>query len=102
MLHMDNDLAGRHYAVHKEKPFFNDLVKYITSAPIVAAVLVGDNAVEAIRKLMGPTDPAKAETGTIRGDFGLDIENNSIHGSDSNETAAKEISLFFKDNEIFA
>ena len=102
MLHMDKELAGRHYEAHTEKPFFEGLVKYITSAPIVAAVLEGENAVDAIRKVMGPTDPAKAEAGTIRGDFGLDIENNSIHGSDSKETAMREISLFFRDDEVFA
>jgi nucleoside-diphosphate kinase len=101
MLHLDRQLAERHYAVHKEKPFFEGLVSYITSAPIVAAVFTGDNAVEAIRKLMGPTDPAKAEAGTIRGDFGVDIEHNSIHGSDSPKTAGQEISLFFGEGEIF-
>jgi nucleoside-diphosphate kinase len=101
MLHLDRELAGRHYAVHKEKPFFEGLVSYITSAPIVAAVFSGDNAVAAIRKLMGPTDPAKAEAGTIRGDFGVDIEHNSIHGSDSPQTAEQEIKLFFGEGEIF-
>lgn len=102
MLHMDRALAERHYAVHREKPFFEDLVKYITSTPIVAAVLTGDNAIEEIRKVVGPTNPAKAEKGTIRGDFGIDIEHNSIHGSDGPETAAYEIDLFFNDAEIFA
>jgi nucleoside-diphosphate kinase len=101
MLHLDRELAGRHYAVHKEKPFFEGLVSYITSAPIVAAVFSGDNAVAAIRKLMGPTDPAKAEAGTIRGDFGIDIERNSVHGSDSPRTAEQEIKLFFGEGEIF-
>jgi nucleoside-diphosphate kinase len=101
MLHLDRELAGRHYAVHKEKPFFEGLVSYITSAPIVAAVFSGDNAVAAIRKLMGPTDPAKAEAGTIRGDFGIDIERNSVHGSDSPQTAEQEIKLFFGEGEIF-
>jgi nucleoside-diphosphate kinase len=100
MLHLDRALAERHYAVHKEKPFFGGLVSYITSAPIVAAVFTGDNAVEAIRKLMGPTDPARAEAGTIRGDFGVDIEHNSIHGSDSPKTAEQEIRLFFGEGEI--
>jgi nucleoside-diphosphate kinase len=101
MLHLDRELAGRHYAVHKEKPFFEGLVSYITSAPIVAAVFSGDNAVAAIRKLMGPTDPAKAEAGTIRGDFGIDIERNSVHGSDSPQTAEQEIKVFFGEGEIF-
>jgi len=102
MLHLDKTLAQRHYAVHKDKPFFESLVGYITSAPIIALVFEGDKAVELIRKTMGPTDPAKAEAGTIRGDFGLDIEHNSVHGSDSTETATEEIRLFFNEAEIFA
>ena len=101
MLHMDEALAKRHYAVHEGKPFFNDLVKYITSTPIVAIVFEGENAIELIRKTMGATEPKKAEKGTIRADFGLDIQNNATHGSDSPENAAKEIKLFFKDKEIF-
>lgn len=102
MLHLDKTLAQRHYAVHKDKPFFESLVGYITSAPIIALVFEGEKAVEVIRKTMGPTDPAKAEAGTIRGDFGLDIEHNSVHGSDSTETATEEIRLFFNEAEIFA
>ena len=101
MLHMDEALAKRHYAVHEGKPFFNDLVKYITSTPIVAIVFEGENAIELIRKTMGATDPKKADKGTIRADFGLDIQNNAVHGSDSPENAAKEIKLFFKDKELF-
>lgn len=101
MLHMDEALAKRHYAVHQGKPFFEGLVKYITSTPIIAMVLEGDKAVETIRKTMGATDPAKADKGTIRADFGLDLQNNSVHGSDSPENAAKEIKLFFTDKEIF-
>lgn len=101
MLHMDRALAQRHYAVHKSKPFFTRLVDYITSGPIVAMAFAGDNAVEVIRKTMGATDPAKAEKGTIRGDFGLDIERNSVHGSDSPQTAAEEVKLFFTEKEIF-
>ena len=101
MLHMDEALAKRHYAVHEGKPFFSDLAKYITSTPIVAIVFEGENAIELIRKTMGATDPKKAEKGTIRADFGLDIQNNATHGSDSPENAAKEIKLFFKDKEIF-
>ena len=101
MLHMDKELARRHYAIHKDKPFFNSLVNYITSAPIIAIIFEGKNAVEVIRKIMGATDPAKAEAGTIRGDFGLDIEHNTIHGSDSIKTANEEISLFFRGDEIF-
>ena len=101
MLHMDEALAKRHYAVHEGKPFFNDLVKYITSTPIVAVVFEGENAIDLIRKTMGATDPKKAEKGTIRADFGLDIQNNAVHGSDSLENAAKEIKLFFRDREVF-
>ncbi len=101
MRHMDKALAQRHYAIHKDKPFFNNLVDYISSAPIVAAVFEGEGAIAVIRKIMGATDPAKAEAGTIRGDFGLDIEHNSVHGSDSIETAEKEIKLFFSEDEIF-
>ena len=100
MLHMDRALAERHYAVHKDKPFFKDLVEYIISTPIVAAVFEGQGAVERIRTLMGATDPAKAAPGTIRKDFGLDVQRNSTHASDSPENAEKEISLFFKKNEI--
>jgi nucleoside-diphosphate kinase len=101
MLHMDRALAERHYAVHREKPFFKELVEYIISTPIVAAVFTGDNAVERIRTLMGATDPAKAAAGTIRKDYGLDVQRNSTHASDSPENAVKEIGLFFKENEIF-
>lgn len=100
MLHVDRELANRHYGVHRDKPFFNDLVDYITSAPIIAAVFAGENAVEVIRKVMGATNPAKAEKGTIRSDFGLDIQRNSVHGSDSMKTAEEEIKLFFSPKEI--
>ena len=102
MLHLDKALAKQHYAIHSDKPFFNDLVNYISSAPIVAAVFEGRGAVEIIREAMGATDPTKAEAGTIRSDFGLDIEHNTIHGSDSAETADEEIKLFFSEDEIFA
>ncbi len=101
MLHMDKALAERHYAVHAGKPFFADLIAYITSTPVVAGVFAGENAVEAIRKIMGATDPARAEAGTIRRDFGLDVQQNSTHASDSVETAEKEIRLFFAEDEIF-
>ncbi|MBA7467291.1 Nucleoside diphosphate kinase [subsurface metagenome] len=101
MLHLDKALARRLYAIHKDKPFFNSLVDYISSVPIVAAVFEGEGAITVIRKTMGATDPAKAESGTIRGDFGVDTEHNSVHGSDSVETAAKEIKLFFSEDEIF-
>jgi nucleoside-diphosphate kinase len=101
MLHMDIALAERHYAPHKDKPFFKSLTSYISSAPIVAAVFEGEGAIDLIRKIMGATDPAKAADGTIRGDLGVDIEHNSIHGSDSVETAKNEINLFFKKDELF-
>ena len=102
MLHLDKELAERHYAIHREKPFFEGLVRYITSAPIIASVFRGENAIEAIRGIMGPTDPAKASAGTIRGDFGVDIEQNSVHGSDSPQNAEQEIRLFFREDEIFS
>jgi len=102
MLHLDKALAQRHYAIHSDKPFFNGLVNYISSAPIVAVVFEGKGAVEVIRKAMGATDPAQAEAGTIRGDFGLDIERNTVHGSDSVKTAEEEIKLFFSEDEIFS
>lgn len=101
MLHLNKALAQEHYSVHKDKPFFDDLVDYTSSAPIIAAVFQGERAVEVIREVMGATDPAKAEAGTIRGDFGLDIEHNSVHGSDSVETAEKEIKLFFSEDELY-
>ncbi len=101
MLHLDKALARQHYAIHKDKPFFNGLVDYISLTPIVAAVFESEGAIAVIRKTMGATDPAKAEAGTIRGDFGVDIERNSVHGSDSAETAEKEIKLFFSEDEIF-
>ncbi len=100
MLQMDRKLAEEHYAVHKEKPFFKGLVDYITSAPIAAAVFEGEGAIERIRKIMGSTDPKKAEKGTIRGDFGIDIEHNTVHGSDGTATAQTEIKLYFNDKEI--
>ncbi len=100
MLHVDKRLAQRHYAVHKGKPFFDSLVDFITSSPIIAIVFEGRNAVEVIRRLMGETDCAKAQPGTIRGDYGIDIEHNLVHGSDSSETASKEIELFFSAEEI--
>ena len=101
LLWMDEELARKHYAPHSAKPFFEGLVTYITSGPVAAAVFEGQNAVERARKAMGATDPSQAEAGTIRGDFGLDIENNTIHGSDSVATAEQEIRLFFSQGEIF-
>jgi nucleoside-diphosphate kinase len=101
MLHMDKALAERHYAPHRDKPFYPSLVSYISSAPIAAAVFEGKGAVELIREEMGATDPAKAKAGTVRADFGLDIERNAVHGSDSPATAEEEIGLFFSEDEIY-
>jgi len=100
MLRMDKAMAQRHYAIHKGKPFYEDLVRFITSGPIIAIVFQGNSAVEAIRQMAGLTDPAKASTGTIRGDMGMDIGHNLIHGSDSLENASTEIDLFFTADEI--
>jgi len=101
MLHLDRALAERHYAIHRDKPFFEDLIAYITSTPIVAVVFQGEGAVERITTIMGATDPAEAEAKTIRADFGRDIQRNATHASDSIATAEKEIRLFFNENEIF-
>ncbi len=101
MVHMDKTLAEQHYAVHRDKPFFVELVDYITSAPVMAIVFEGEGVVELISKAMGATDPIKAAKGTIRGDLGIDIRRNAVHGSDSTETAEKEIKLFFAEDEIF-
>ena len=100
MLQMSKAMAERHYAIHEDKPFFPALVDFITSSPIIAAVVEGKNAVEVVRRMMGETDPLQAAPGTIRGDFGLDIGQNLIHGSDSEENAQQEISLFFSEEEI--
>jgi nucleoside-diphosphate kinase len=101
MLHMDNNLAEKHYAVHKGKPFFNGLVAYMTSTPIVAAVFEGEGVIVKIRALMGATDPAKAAPGTIRKDYGLDLQRNSTHASDSPENGEIEVANFFKKTELF-
>lgn len=100
MLHMDRNLAQRHYAIHKGKAFFNDLVDFITSSPIIAIVFQGKSVVDIIRQTMGETDPAKASSGTIRGDLGIEIGHNLVHGSDSLENASGEIDLFFSADEI--
>jgi nucleoside-diphosphate kinase len=100
MLHIDEALANQHYAIHSGKPFFKDLIEYITSYPVIAAVFEGENAVEVARRTMGATNPQKAEAGTIRRDFGIDLQRNSVHGSDSPENAEKEISLFFTKKEF--
>jgi nucleoside-diphosphate kinase len=100
MMHMDDDKAGGFYAEHKERPFYGDLVAFMTSGPVVVQVLEGENAVLAHRDLMGATNPKEAAEGTIRADFAESIDANAVHGSDSTESAAREISYFFADNEI--
>lgn len=95
----DEDARG-FYAVHKERPFYGDLVKFMTSGPVVVAILEGENAIGRWRDLMGPTDSNQAEPGTIRGDFGTDIERNASHGSDATETARIETGYFFNATEI--
>lgn len=100
MVHMDRALAQRHYGVHKGKAFFDGLVDFITSGPIIAIVFQGEKAIEVVRQVMGTTDPARAEIGTIRGDLAIDIGHNLVHGSDSLENASSEIDLFFSAEEI--
>ena len=95
MMQISTELAEKHYAEHSEKPFFNDLVTFITSGPVVAMEVEGDNAVLAIRELMGATNPADADPGTIRGDLACKLEENVVHGSDSEESAERELGLFF-------
>jgi len=102
MMRVTPELAHRHYAIHKGKPFFEGLIKHITSAPIVAMVVEGKGAIEVVRRTMGATDPAEAAPGTIRADYALEIGRNLIHGSDSKETAAFEIPLFFSEDEILS
>lgn len=92
---MTGDLAEGHYAEHAEKPFFGELVSFITSGPLVAMVLEGDRAVEAARQVIGATDPLQASPGSIRGDYAIEVGQNMVHGSDSSESAAREVALFF-------
>jgi nucleoside-diphosphate kinase len=94
-LTMTSELAAQHYAEHSERPFFGELVEFITSGPIVAMVLEGKGAVKAARQVIGATDPLEAATGSIRGDFALEMGQNMVHGSDSEESAAREAGLFF-------
>ncbi|WP_239719527.1 MULTISPECIES: nucleoside-diphosphate kinase [unclassified Mammaliicoccus] len=96
----NEDLAKEHYAEHVEKPFFNKLVSFITSGPVFAMVVEGNNVVEVTRTIVGETNPAKAAPGTIRGDYGIDLGRNIIHGSDSNESAEREIGLWFDKSEL--
>ncbi len=102
LMHVSSDLAERHYAVHSAKPFFRGLVDFITSAPLVAAVLEGPNAIAVVRAMNGATRPHEAAPGSIRGDFALETAQNLVHASDSPETAAAEIDLWFATDELFA
>jgi nucleoside-diphosphate kinase len=99
-IRMNRELARRHYAVHEGKPFFPGLIDYITSAPVVVMVLEGNQAVELARRTIGATKPVEAGAGTIRGDFGMDVGRNLVHGSDSVENAEKEVALFFSADEL--
>lgn len=102
MLQVSRDMAMKHYGVHQGKPFFDGLVDFITSGPVIAMVLEGRSAVEMVRNTMGVTDPLKAQPGTVRGDLGVDIGRNLVHGSDSPESAAQEIGFFFSPDEILS
>jgi nucleoside-diphosphate kinase len=94
---IDGDLASKHYAEHTAKPFFADLVAFITSGPVMALAVEGPDAVKVVRTLMGPTNPVEAPPGTIRGDYGIEITQNLVHGSDSPESGKRELALFFPD-----
>ncbi len=100
LVQVDRGLAERHYAEHTEKPFFDELVEFITSSPTLALVLEGDSAVSVVRTTMGATDPVAAAPGTIRGDLALAMPDNLVHGSDSLESAGREIALWFSDGEL--
>ena len=104
MIQIDRKLAEKHYYVHRDKPFFDGLISFITSSPVIAIVIEGNNVVEMIRRMMGDTNPLNSAPGTIRGDFailtGQDPTHNLIHGSDSPENAVKEIALFFEEDEL--
>jgi nucleoside-diphosphate kinase len=100
MMHLSQEKAEGFYAEHKERPFFKDLVSFMTSGPVIVQVLEGENAVLAHRDLMGATNPAEADAGTIRADFAQSIDENAVHGSDSVESAAREVAYFFADDQI--
>lgn len=101
MLHLNREQAEGFYAVHRERPFFRDLVRFMTSGPIMVQVLEGENAIARNREIMGATDPKKAAPGTIRADFATNVEENAVHGSDGPDTARTEIAYFFRDDELF-
>jgi len=100
MIHLDQEMAGGFYAVHKDRPFFNDLMTFMTSGPVMVQVLEGENAVAKHREIMGATNPKEADEGTIRADFAESLDENAVHGSDSLENAAIEISYFFGDKGV--
>lgn len=100
MIHLNEELAGGFYAEHKERPFYADLVDFMTSGPVVVQVLEGDNAIAKNRDLMGATDPKEAAAGSIRADFAESIDTNAVHGSDSPESATREVTYFFQASEI--
>lgn len=102
LIHIDEPLARRHYAIHEGKPFYEPLIRYITSCPVVVMALEGNDAIEIVRRTMGATNPAEAAPGTIRADLGLEIGRNLVHGSDGPETAAFEVGLFFTEDEILS
>ncbi len=102
MIQVSRDLAQEHYAEHREKPFFTELVGFITSGPAVAMIWEGPGAIQVVRRMMGSTDPQEAAAGTIRGDFALFMGNNVVHGSDSLESASREIALFFQPGEVIS
>ena len=100
MIHLDQEMAGGFYAVHKDRPFFNDLMTFMTSGPVMVQVLEGENAVAKHREIMGATNPKEADAGTIRADFAESLDENAVHGSDSLENAAIEIAYFFGDKGV--
>ena len=102
MLHLTQEQAKGFYVVHKERPFYPDLVSYMTSGPVIVQILEGEGAIQKNREIMGATNPAEADPGTIRADFAASIEENVVHGSDGSDTAAQEISFFFNKDEICA
>lgn len=102
MIRISREKAEEHYAEHKSKPFFGELISFITSSPVVVCIVEGKSAVSVVRKLIGKTDPKEAEPGTIRGDFALEITYNCVHASDSQKTAEREIRLYFSEDEILS
>lgn len=102
LIHVSNELAHKHYGIHEGKPFFEGLVSYITSGPVLVGAIEGNNAIEIIRSSVGATNPVKAAPGTIRGDFAVNIGRNLIHASDSPENGVNEVNLFFKSDELLS